>query len=102
MAPTQRPPSTQTNGSTNNVNRDRFPGHSKVNICIGATEHPREPEGTAGVNEVRQPLETEWSAFVPLDLGVPVLTVDTSNDHQLSLEEIVDWVWANVLAPLCP
>jgi hypothetical protein len=39
---------------------------------------------------------------VPLDLGVPVLTVDTSNDHQLSLEEIVDWVWANALAPLCP
>ena len=39
---------------------------------------------------------------MPLDLGVPVLTVDKSNDHQLSLEEIVDWVWANALAPLCP
>ena len=68
-----RAPSTQTNGSTNNGNRDRFPGHSLVNIAWERLNTRGNREGTAGVNEVRQPLE-----------------------------EIVDWVWANALAPLCP
>jgi len=79
-----------------------FPATAKLTYAWERLNTRGNREGTAGVKEVRQPLETEWSAFVPLDLGVPVLTVDTSNDHQLSLEEIVDWVWANALAPLCP
>ena len=62
-----------------------FPATAKLTYAWERLNTRGNREGTAGVNEVRQPLETEWSAFVPLDLGVPVLTVDTSNDHQLSL-----------------
>ncbi len=50
--------------------------------------------GLAGPEEAEQALLREWESFGPLDLGTPLLSVDTTDGYEPSLTEIVSWIWA--------
>ena len=50
--------------------------------------------GLAGAKEAELALLTEWGSFGPLNLGTPLLWVDTTDGYEPSLSEVVTWIWA--------